>query len=120
MTHAKSNSLITFATLAAAVLILTVVLVTLHNIRPDERGDNNNRDSPFDPRRRRHISFTRQNFEDKYKSEKDVFISIKTSEKFHRDRLEIILKTWYKLAEKEVSDAGVGDKIMTAFRRPPD
>ncbi len=32
----------------------------------------------------------------------DVFIAVKTSAKFHRTRLDVILKTWFKLAEKQV------------------
>ena len=34
--------------------------------------------------------------------ELDVFISVKTSEKFHEKRLDVILRTWFKLAPKEV------------------
>ena len=30
----------------------------------------------------------------------DVFISVKTSRKFHRNRLEIIVKTWFQLASE--------------------
>ena len=32
----------------------------------------------------------------------DIFISVKTSGKFHESRLDPILKTWFKLAEKQV------------------
>lgn len=32
----------------------------------------------------------------------DLFISVKTSGKFHRDRLPLIIKTWFQLAPKQV------------------
>ena len=32
----------------------------------------------------------------------DVFVSVKTSEKFHSTRLKVILDTWYNLAPKQV------------------
>ena len=32
----------------------------------------------------------------------DVFVSVKTSEKFHSTRLKVILDTWYNLASKQV------------------
>lgn len=31
----------------------------------------------------------------------NLFIAVKTSQKFHHDRLDVILKTWFKLAQKE-------------------
>lgn len=34
--------------------------------------------------------------------QEDLFISVKTSKKFHRERLEVILKTWYQLARDQV------------------
>ena len=38
---------------------------------------------------------------------KDIFISVKTSSKFHKSRLDVILRTWFKLAEKQVR---IGDQ----------
>ena len=38
---------------------------------------------------------------------KDVFISVKTTEGFHRSRLDLILKTWYLLAREQVSSKTV-------------
>ena len=34
----------------------------------------------------------------------DVFISVKTSKKFHEERLGPILKTWFRLAQRQVQD----------------
>lgn len=33
----------------------------------------------------------------------DIFISVKTTKKFHKERLEILLRTWFKLAPRQVS-----------------
>ena len=33
----------------------------------------------------------------------DIFIAVRTTEKFHHSRLEIILKTWYNLAPEKVN-----------------
>lgn len=47
---------------------------------------------------------------------KDVFISVKTSEKFHRNRLDLILKTWFNEASNvtyffsDVDDASISNK----------
>lgn len=32
----------------------------------------------------------------------DLFISVKTTKKFHRERLDVILKTWFRLARDQV------------------
>ncbi|KAH9494906.1 hypothetical protein Btru_020767 [Bulinus truncatus] len=32
----------------------------------------------------------------------DIFISVKTTSKYHRSRLSIVLKTWYRLAKEQV------------------
>jgi hypothetical protein len=44
----------------------------------------------------------------------NIFISVKTSEKFHRTRLEMVLKTWFRLAEKQV---GICCQFQCQFRR---
>merc|ERR1712080_503939 len=31
----------------------------------------------------------------------DVFIAVKTSKKFHKSRLDVILKTWFQLVKKQ-------------------
>ena len=33
----------------------------------------------------------------------DVYISVKTTKKFHDSRLDLILRTWFKLAQSQVS-----------------
>lgn len=33
----------------------------------------------------------------------DIFISVKTTRSFHRTRLDLLLKTWFQLAPKQVS-----------------
>ncbi len=33
----------------------------------------------------------------------DIYISVKTTQKFHKARLDLILRTWYKLAQSQVS-----------------
>ena len=40
--------------------------------------------------------------EQKDLSFKDVFVSVKTSKKFHQTRLKVILDTWFNLAPKQV------------------
>jgi hypothetical protein len=36
---------------------------------------------------------------------KDVFVSVKTSKKFHQTRLKVILDTWFNLAPKQVRNS---------------
>ena len=36
-------------------------------------------------------------------SQDDLFISVKTTLNYHKPRLDLILKTWYKLARDQVS-----------------
>lgn len=33
---------------------------------------------------------------------RDIFISVKTTRKFHRNRLEVILNTWFRMAPNQV------------------
>ncbi len=47
----------------------------------------------------------------------DVFISVKTSEKFHDTRLKVILKTWFGTAKQQVSDENL---LLSAFLQSVD
>ena len=49
----------------------------------------------------------------------DIFISVKTSSKFHESRLGVILKTWFKLAEKQVQTdkAKIPDQVVFVQNR---
>jgi hypothetical protein len=38
----------------------------------------------------------------------DVFISVKTTKKYHADRLSLIIKTWFQLAKNQVCFFFVG------------
>lgn len=53
----------------------------------------------------------------KYDSALDqIFISIKTSSKFHKSRLDVILKTWFKLAKSHVSFASYWPACPRPYR----
>lgn len=41
----------------------------------------------------------------------DVFIAVKTSQKFHQSRLKLLLTTWVRLAPSQVSLIGNAPKI---------
>ncbi|TRY69465.1 hypothetical protein TCAL_04681 [Tigriopus californicus] len=47
---------------------------------------------------------------------KDVFISVKTSKRFHRSRLDVILKTWHTLAKDQIWFFTDDDDLRVAKR----
>ena len=76
---------------ATAALVFTAVLTCVFVVQlPDAAADRDNRVARV---HRTLWSFSRPDL-----LPEDVFVSVKTSHKFHRTRLDVITKTWFQLA----------------------
>ena len=98
LSHTKVNLIaqvvLIVSSIALAFLILGPILISVLASAPNNNPDSESfhaSNSRLNPKFNRHQQ-TRQH---------DIFISVKTTKKFHRSRLDVILDTWFQLAPRE-------------------
>ncbi len=93
--------LLQVASLVVSVVILIVLLVhNVHFLQYDQSEEVARRLSPSVSARFRLLQQQQPLVVPDTKLA-DVFISVKTSHKFHRSRLDVVVKTWFQLARQE-------------------
>lgn len=94
LSHTKVNliaqSILIVSSVALAFLIIGPILISVLN-HDDASSAVASLHSRLNPKCNHHQ--TRQH---------DIFISVKTTKKFHRSRLDVILDTWFELAPREI------------------